>query len=133
MRRIALFVIGAASVFAVYLWIGRVSRREFPLNADLLRSLAVLKRVVAAENRCYELTHRYADLNDLGPGGCGGLTDAGAHDGFKVLVSAQGLTYSVLVHPVSKERLHSLYTDQDGVIHFGTRDFPAGPNSALLR
>jgi hypothetical protein len=111
------------------------SIREFPLGADLRHALGVLDRVRLGESRCYQARGRFAPLEDLGPGGCGGLEKGlagGADDGFTVEVHATADRYSVKVHPADTARLHSLYLDEAGDIHFGTRDWPATAHSHLL-
>jgi hypothetical protein len=68
-------------------------------------------------------------------GGCGGVDrslSTGSEDGFSIEVQTALDSYSVKVHPIGKRRLHSLYLDHAGDIHFGTRDWPASPDSPLF-
>jgi len=121
--------------YAVY-WFSMVrEHREFRVGEDLRHALGVLRRVQLAEGRCYKATAHFAALEDLGPKGCGGLEpDLSAYneDGFTVEVHATTDSYSVKVHPINTARLHSLYLDPQGNIHFGTRDWPATGDSPLL-
>jgi hypothetical protein len=109
--------------------------REFRLGADLQHPLGVLARVRLAESRCHKATGYFAPLQELGPRGSGGFEQSiltGADDGFSAEVHAAVDSYSVKVHPMSTARLHSLYLDENGAIHFGTRDWPASADSPLL-
>lgn len=108
---------------------------SFRLSDDLNHALGVLTRVRDAESHCYAVRGQFVPLEDLGPGRCGGLERSlttGMDDGFSVEVHANPTSFSVKVHPVDSTRLHSLYMDQTGKIHFGTRDRPATVQSALL-
>jgi hypothetical protein len=107
---------------------------HFGYGLDLERARAVLQRVRLGESRCYQSTGRFASLEDLGPGRCGGLDRkiaSGADNGFTVEVHAAGDQYSVKVHPKDAGRYYSLYSDQTEVIHFGSRYSPASPDSPL--
>jgi hypothetical protein len=108
---------------------------EFPLGQDLNRALSVLHDIQLGEARCFKATGHYVPLQDLGLSGCGRLQNsipAGADDNFRVEVRSSGDRYSATIHPLSTARLHSLYLDEAGRVHFGTRDWPATANSPLL-
>lgn len=116
-----------------FVWVR--THREFRFGDDLHRALGVLNRVRLAESQCQKAQGHFVDLRDLGPAGCGRLPEtvsAGTDDGFSIAVSAASDHYTIRVHPVNTARLHSLYLDQTGTVHIGTRDWPAGPNSPLL-
>jgi hypothetical protein len=127
----ALLFVGAAIYW--FAWVRSI--REFRLGDDLHHALGVLNRVQLGERRCYRARGQFAPLQDLGPGGCGGLerrVSVGMEDGFAVEVHAAADRYSVRVHPIDGTRLCSPYSDQTGAIHFGTRDRPAMAGSRLL-
>ena len=139
MKRFTANLLGATVLFSlgyVVYWFSAVwKHREFRVGDDLHRALAVLGHVQLGESRCYKATGHFAALDELGPKGCGGLErglSAGTEDGFTVQVHAEKDRYSVKVHPANLSRLHSLYLDPAGNIHFGTRDWPATAESPLL-
>lgn len=118
-----------------YYFVSARGTHEFQLGDDLQHAIEVLSRVRAAEDRCHATTGNFAPLRELGPGGCGGDTGtiySGTDDGFTVRVHVLPGHYSAAVHPIGKARLHSLYLDEAGNIHFGTRDWPATADSPLL-
>ena len=120
---------------AVYCFTWARTHREFRLGDDLHRALGVLNRVRSGEDRCYKVNGRYVTLWDLGTSGCGGIAGSlseGRDDNFTVEVHATAERYTVRVHPAGSARLHSLYMDETGAIHFGTRDWPASKSSPLL-
>jgi hypothetical protein len=112
--------------------------KEFRLGNDLRHAVAVLNRVQVAQKRCWATRGQFAQVQDLGLHGCGLLDGPIAsgiiyqEDGFAVEVHVEGDMYSVRVHPINKTRLHFLFLDQAGRIHFGTRDWPASAQSPLL-
>ena len=111
------------------------NHQEFNAGDDLHHALGILNRVQLGESRCYRTKGSSLPLQDLGPGGCGGLERSlsdDADNGFTVEVRAVADKYSVKVHPINTTRLSSLYSDQTGIIHFGTRDWPATPDSYVL-
>ena len=119
----------------IYWFVWSRSIREFRGGDDLIHALGVLDRVRLGESRCYQARGNFALLEDLGPGGCGGLEKRvarGTDDGFTVEVHATADRYSLKVHPADTKRFHSLYLDEAGDIHFGTRDWPATAHSPLL-
>ena len=139
MRRLTTIVVCAAILLCIgvtIFWFARMrSPREFRLGDDLQYALGVLNRVRLGESRCYRATGHFAPLQDLGPKGCGGLEPSiltGTDDGFTVEVGVVADGYSVKVHPANTTRLHSLYLDETGAVHFGTRDWPAAATSPLL-
>src|ERR1017187_2607927 len=94
------------------------SHQEFNVGDDLHHALGVLNRVQLGESRCYQARGQFAPLQDLGPGGCGGLErrlSAGTDDGFTVVIHAVADKYSVKVHPIDRTRLSSLYSDETGI------------------
>ena len=122
-----------AAVVYWYTWAHRL--HEFNLGEDLHHALGVLDRVRAAEDRCRQATGNFVPLRELGASGCGGVRGglpAGKDDGFGVKVNLAASGYTAQVHPLDSTRLFSLYLDETGAIHAGTRDSPATAGSGLL-
>lgn len=112
------------------------SRRErYSMASDLGAGVSYVKMIFAAERECYEKHKFYASANELGPGGCGGLqvpVGNGEYDGFAAKVYANDQSLAIQLTPSSKARFLSLYCDQTGVIHIGTRDRPATRDSLTI-
>jgi hypothetical protein len=128
----SLFLLVCTSI-AWFIWSRRLS--EFNLGDDLHHALGVLDRVRIGERRCFNTKGMFVPLQDLGSQGCGGIEgdlSTGAEDGFEVEVHDSPTTYSVRVHPRDTSRFHSLFSDQTGTIHFGTRDRPATAETGIL-
>lgn len=109
-------------------WFSTVrSRGDFGLSKDENQAFRVLERVQHAEARCYKARGQYAPLEDLSPGGCGGIErslSSGMEDGFTVELHVTSDKYSVRVSPVDTSKLFSLHSDQTGVLHYETRNRP---------
>lgn len=118
-------VVAVLFIGSVIQWFVTVgSKGDRGLSKDEHRAFRVLERVQHAEGRCYKARGQYVPLQDLGPGGCGGLErglSGGTDDGFTVEVRATADKYSVKVYPVDTTKLFFLYSDQTGVPHYGTR------------
>ncbi len=131
MRRIILLVVvvTAAGLFA--LRIAVLNRSElFRGNEDLRDAIAVMKQIQNAESQCYRSDGKYAGLPDLPS--CGKLDSRlaqGSHNGFAIVVNVPQTGYSVSVLPIPSKRFHSLYSDETGVIRFGSPSRPATAES----
>jgi hypothetical protein len=131
-----LFVLAAITGAVLTYWFVWINgRREFSMGPDLNKAVGILTRVQLAERHCRAATGRYADLRSLGPGGCGGLDrgiSLGEEEGFGIVVDAKTDGFEARINPIDGRRLFSLYADQTGIVRFGTRDRPAGPDGSPL-
>jgi hypothetical protein len=134
MRRILLLLIVVCMVGVLIFWTAVLRRSEkFRGNEDLRDALAVMKQIQNAETRCYQAHGEYAGLRDLPS--CGKLDQRlaqGSQNGFTAAVEAHRSNYSVSVLPMLSKRFHSLYSDQTGVVRFGSPSRPATADSTPI-
>lgn len=136
MRHRYLTVAGLLVIAVVGAWIMRARDSERSRSGEsLLVAMSILQQVQTAESNCFRVSGYYADLSALGSNGCGGLRNeivSGYFEGFNIAIHVKDGRYSLSIHPASIERFYSLFLDESGVVHLGTRQDPATIRSRPL-
>ena len=127
--------IAASSLIALLCAVACYPRNieRYSLSQDARQAASDIRAIDDAEHNCYQKVGHFVSPEGARRDGCDQVWSAAAKaegDGFAVEIKSNTSDYSIRVVPSAPTRLVSLYLDQTGIIHFGTKEQPASPKTA---
>lgn len=128
-------VAGALSV-AYRCWLVPKGVEPYSLSHDVRSGTACLVAIESVEQRWWSTHNRYVTSEEFSSKRDVALNNDShlqSCEGFSFNITANNLSYSIQLVPMSSNKLLSFFIQKDGPIRIGTREHPATANSGLLR
>ena len=134
--RIRTILIAAPSFVAAVCTLGCYPKNieRYSLSQDAKDAASDIRAIDFAERSCYQKIGHFVSPEDARRDGCdkvwSAATKAESH-GFSVEIKSNASDYSIRMVPSAPARVVSLYLDQTGTIHFGTKEQLASPTTVV--